>query len=65
MGLAECLVIDGEVAAGTYYLYDDAARVLNAVRTRQPGMAGTLQELLGRRPYLASRSVGTGSSPVR
>jgi transcriptional regulator with XRE-family HTH domain len=81
MGLAECLVVDGEVAAGvalaqrvlvelpdewhTYYLYDDAARVLSAVRTRQPGMAGTLQELLGRRPYLDSRSVGTGSSPVR
>lgn len=80
MGLAECLVVDGEVAAGvalalrvlvelpdewhTYYLYDDAARVLNAVRTRQPGMAATLQELLGRRPYLDSRSVGTGSSSL-
>jgi transcriptional regulator with XRE-family HTH domain len=80
MGLAECLVVDGEVAAGvalalrvlvelpdewhTYYLYDDAARVLSAVRARQPGMAATLQELVGRRPYLDSRSVGTGSSPV-
>jgi transcriptional regulator with XRE-family HTH domain len=81
MRLAECLVVDGEVAAGvalalrllvelpdewhTYYLYDDAERVLSAVRTRQPGMAATLQELVGRRPYLDSRSVGTGSSPYR
>ncbi|MFG1817422.1 helix-turn-helix domain-containing protein [Kribbella sp. NPDC049174] len=81
MGLAECLVVDGEVAAGvalalrvlvelpdewhTYYLYDDAARVLSAVRTREPGMAVTLQELLGRRPYLDNRSVGTGSSSLR
>lgn len=81
MGLAECLVVDGEVAAGvalahrvlvelpdewhTYYLYDDAARVLSAVRASQPGMAVTLQELVGRTPYLDSRSVGTGSSPVR
>ncbi|MEJ1131543.1 helix-turn-helix domain-containing protein [Kribbella sp. CCNWLW197] len=81
MGLAECLVVDGEVAAGvaqalrvlvelpdewhTYYLYDDAARVLSAVRTRQPGMAATLQELLRRTPYLDSRSVGTGSSSLR
>jgi hypothetical protein len=81
MGLAECLVVDGEVAAGvalalrvlvelpdewhTYYLYDDAARVLRAVRTRQPGMAATLQELLRRTPYLDSRSVGTGSSSLR
>jgi len=81
MALAECLVVDGEVAAGvalalrvlvelpdewhTYYLYDDAERVLSAVRARQPASAGTLQELLGRRPYLDSRSVGTGSSPLR
>ncbi len=81
MGLAECLVVDGEVAAGvalalrvlvelpdewhTYYMYDDAARVLSAVRARQPGMAATLQELVRRRLYLDNRSVGTGSSPVR
>jgi hypothetical protein len=81
LGLAECLVVDGEVAAGvalalrvlvelpdeghTYYLYDDAERVLSAVRTRQPGMATTLQELVGRRPYLDNRSVGTGSSARR
>jgi transcriptional regulator with XRE-family HTH domain len=81
MGLAECLVVDGEIAAGvalalrvlvelpdewhTYYLYDDAERVLSAVRARQPGMAATLQELLGRTPYLDNRSVGTGSSARR
>lgn len=83
MGLAECLVVDGDVAAGvalglrvlielpdewhTYYLYDDAARVLSAVRARQPGLASTrdLQELLGRTPYLDRRSVGTGSSTLR
>jgi hypothetical protein len=74
-------VVDGEVAAGvalalrvlvelsdewhTYYLYDDAARVLSAVRARQPGMAATLQELLARAPYLEGRSVGTGSRGVR
>ncbi|TDD21564.1 helix-turn-helix domain-containing protein [Kribbella turkmenica] len=80
MELAECLVVDGDVAAGvalalrvlvelpdewhTYYLYDDAARVLSAVRARQPGMVATLQELLARTPYLKGRSVGTGSRGV-
>ncbi len=77
MGLAECLVVDGEVAAGvalalrvlvelpdewhTYYLYGDGARVLSAVRERQPSLAGSLHELLGRTPYLDSRSVGSRS----
>ncbi|MEU4604483.1 helix-turn-helix transcriptional regulator [Kribbella sp. NPDC023972] len=83
MALAECLVVDGEVAAGialalrvlvelpdewhTYYLYDDGARVLSAVRDRQPGLAAIrdLQELLGRKAYLDRRSVGTGSSARR
>ena len=53
MGLAECLVVDGEVAAGvalalrvlvelpdewhTYYLYDDGGRVVTAARERRPG----------------------------
>ncbi|WP_460665751.1 hypothetical protein [Kribbella swartbergensis] len=77
MALAECLAVDGEVAAAvalalrvlvelpdewhTYYLYDDAARVLSAVRAREPGMAVTLQELLRRTPYQDNRSVGSGS----
>jgi transcriptional regulator with XRE-family HTH domain/tetratricopeptide (TPR) repeat protein len=77
MTLAECLAVDGEVAAGvalalrvlvelpdewhTYYLYDDATRVLNAARASEPGMAVTLQELLRRTPYLENRSVGSGS----
>lgn len=55
MELAECLVLDGEVAAGlalalrvlvelpdewhTYYLYDAGERVLSAVREKEPGGA--------------------------
>ncbi|WP_433160997.1 helix-turn-helix domain-containing protein [Kribbella sp. CA-247076] len=81
MALAECLAVDGEIAAGvalalrvlvelpdewhTYYLYDDGARVLSAVQDRRPGAAATLQELLRRTPYLDSRSVGSGSSAAR
>jgi len=54
MGLAECLVVDGEVAAGvalamrvlvelpdewhSYYLYDVGERVLSVVREKEPGL---------------------------
>ncbi|MFI7063330.1 helix-turn-helix domain-containing protein [Kribbella sp. NPDC050124] len=54
LGLAECLAVDGEVAASvalalrvlvelpdewhTYYLYDAAERVLNVVRAQEPGL---------------------------
>ncbi|TCO45584.1 transcriptional regulator with XRE-family HTH domain [Kribbella antiqua] len=76
LGLAECLVVDGEIAAGlslamrvlvelpdewhTYYLYDAAERVLSVVRGKAAG-AWELQALLGRRAYLGNRSVGSGS----
>ncbi|MEV0287458.1 helix-turn-helix transcriptional regulator [Kribbella sp. NPDC050820] len=55
LGLAECLAVDGEVAASvalalrvlvelpdewhTYYLYDTAQRVLDVVREQEPGLA--------------------------
>ena len=55
LGLAECLAVDGEIAASvalalrvlvelpdewhTYYLYDAAERVLSVVREQQPGLA--------------------------
>lgn len=55
LGLAECLAVDGEIAASvalalrvlvelpdewhTYYLYDAAERVLSVVREREPGLA--------------------------
>jgi hypothetical protein len=55
LGLARCLVLDGEVAAGlatamrvlvelpdqwhTHYLYDSAGRVLSAVQGKELGMA--------------------------
>jgi transcriptional regulator with XRE-family HTH domain len=54
MGLAECLVVDGEIAAGvalalrvlvelpdqwhSYYLYDAGERVLSVVREKEPGL---------------------------
>jgi transcriptional regulator with XRE-family HTH domain len=54
MGLAECLVVDGEVAAGvalamrvlvelqdewhSYYVYDAGERVLSVVREKEPGL---------------------------
>jgi transcriptional regulator with XRE-family HTH domain len=76
LGLAECLVADGEIAAGlslamrvlvelpdewhTYYLYDAAERVLSVVRGKAAG-AWELQALLARRAYLGNRSVGSGS----
>ncbi len=80
MWLAECLTVDGECAAGvalalrvlvelpdewhTYYLYDDARRVVAAARERAPGLAAVrdLEVLLERRPYSRGRSVGSGSS---
>jgi hypothetical protein len=55
LGLARCLLLDGEVAAGlatamrvlvelpdqwhTHYLYDSAGRVLSAVQGKELGMA--------------------------
>jgi len=78
---AECLALEGEVAAAlalamrvlvelpdewhTYYLYDDADRVLSAARQREPGLLGVrdLQVLVERRAYLSGRSMGSGSSP--
>jgi hypothetical protein len=47
----------------TSYLYDDADRVLSAVREREPGLPGVrdLQVLLERKAYLSGRSVGSGS----
>ena len=77
--LAECLAGDGEVAAGvalalrvlvelpdewhTYYLYDDARRVVTAARERAPGLAAVrdLDVLLERKVYAEGRSVGSGS----
>jgi transcriptional regulator with XRE-family HTH domain len=77
--LAECLAVDGEVAAGvalalrvlvelpdewhTYYLYDDAGRVVTAARERAPGLAAVrdLEVLLERKVYAKGRSVGSGS----
>jgi hypothetical protein len=77
--LAECLAVDGEVAAGvalalrvlvelpdewhTYYLYDDARRVVTAARERAPGLAAVrdLEVLLERKVYAEGRSVGSGS----
>ena len=77
--LAECLAVDGEVAAGvalalrvlvelpdewhTYYLYDDAGRVVTAARDRAPGLAAVrdLEVLLERKVYAKGRSVGSGS----
>ena len=77
--LAECLAVDGEVAAGvalalrvlvelpdewhTYYLYDDARRVVAAARERAPGLAAVrdLEVLLERKVYAEGRSVGSGS----
>ena len=77
--LAECLAVDGEVAAGvalalrvlvelpdewhTYYLYDDAGRVVTAARERAPGLAAVrdLEVLLERKVYAKGRSVGGGS----
>ncbi|MGY4772295.1 helix-turn-helix domain-containing protein [Kribbella sp. CWNU-51] len=77
--LAECLTVDGEVAAGvalalrvlvelpdewhTYYLYDDASRVVTAARERAPGLAAVrdLEVLLERKVYAEGRSVGSGS----
>jgi len=80
MWLAECLAVDGECAAGvalalrvlvelpdewhTYYLYDDARRVVTAARGRAPGLAAVrdLEVLLERKAYSRGRSVGSGSS---
>ncbi|WP_329480878.1 helix-turn-helix domain-containing protein [Kribbella sp. NBC_01484] len=77
--LAQCLAVDGEVAAGvalalrvlvelphewhTYYLYDDAGRVVTAARERAPGLAAVrdLEVLLERKVYAKGRSVGSGS----
>ena len=77
--LAECLTLEGEVAAGlalamrvlvelpddwhTFYLYDDALRVLAAARDRRPGLAAVrdLEVLVEKRTYLTGRSVGSGS----
>ncbi|TCC46525.1 XRE family transcriptional regulator [Kribbella capetownensis] len=79
LALAECLALEGEVAAGlalamrvlvelpdewhTYYLYDEAGRVLAAARDREPGLAAVrdLEVLVERRPYATGRSVGSGS----
>jgi hypothetical protein len=76
---AECLAIDGEATIAlavtmrvlvelpdewhTYYLYDDAHRVLSAVRERQPGHLAVrdLEVLLERKAYQQGRSVGSGS----
>ena len=59
MGLAQCLVVEDEVAAGlalalrvlvelpdewhSYYLYDDGARVLGAVQQKEPALAGVAE----------------------
>lgn len=79
MEVAECLVVDGDAAAGvalalrvlvelpdewhSYYLYDDADRVLRAARERRPGLVALrdLEVLLQRRVYAKGRSVGSGS----
>ena len=79
MTQAECLALEGEAAAAlalamrvlvelpdewhTYYLYDDADRVLSAAQHREPGLPGVrdLRVLLERRAYLSGRSVGGGS----
>jgi hypothetical protein len=47
----------------TYYLYDDADRVLSAARAREPGHPAIrdLAVLLERRAYRSGRSVGGGS----
>lgn len=76
---AECLALEGEISAAlaltmralvelpdgwhTYYLYDDADRVLSAVREREPGQPAVrdLAVLLDRRAYQRGRSVGSGS----
>jgi transcriptional regulator with XRE-family HTH domain len=79
LALAECLAVEGEVPAGlaltmrvlvelpdewhTFYLYDDADRVLAVAQDREPGLPGVrdLQVLLERKTYLSGRSVGGGS----
>ena len=79
LALAECLALEGEVAAGlalamrelvelpdewhTYYLYDEARRVLAAARDREPGLAAVLdlEVLVERRTFATGRSVGSGS----
>ena len=79
LALAECLALEGEVAAGlalamrvlvelpdewhTYYLYDEAGRVLATARDREPGLAAVrdLEVLVERRTYATGRSVGSGS----
>ncbi|TCC60309.1 XRE family transcriptional regulator [Kribbella pittospori] len=79
MALAECLALEDEVAAGlalamrllielpaewhTYYVYDEAGRVLAAARDREPGLAAVrdLEVLVERRTYATGRSVGSGS----
>jgi transcriptional regulator with XRE-family HTH domain len=76
---AECLAVDGEVTVAlavamrvlvelpdewhTYYLYDDAHRVLSAAREREPGLPAVrdLEVLLERKAYQRGRSVGSGS----
>ncbi|MGW6279565.1 helix-turn-helix domain-containing protein [Kribbella sp. NPDC055071] len=76
---AECLAVDGEVTVAlavamrvlvelpdewhTYYLYDDAHRVLSATREREPGLSAVrdLEVLLERKAYQRGRSVGSGS----
>jgi tetratricopeptide (TPR) repeat protein len=79
LALAECLTLEGEVAAGlalamrvlvelpaewhTYYLYDEARRVLTSARDREPGLAAVrdLEVLVERRTYATGRTVGSGS----